>query len=63
MKNDYIGLIFGCPIHLEENECPFQIFRKEKDAKKRVIMWESLDSIDFSDKLRFHELCFEKNEP
>ncbi len=63
MKNDFIGLIFECPIHLDEKECPFKKFRVEKDAIERVGMWESMDSTDFSYKLRFHELCFAKNEP
>ncbi|WP_372640285.1 hypothetical protein [Ancylomarina sp.] len=62
MKNDYIGLIFECPLYIKERECPFQMFRKEKDARKRIRMWEDMGSIDFSDKLKFHEHCFKKNE-
>ncbi len=63
MKNYHIGLIFDCPIHLDESECPFQIFRKEEDIKKRIRMWESTNPIDFSEKLEYHEYCFKKNEP
>ncbi|RRG20402.1 hypothetical protein DWB61_12715 [Ancylomarina euxinus] len=62
MKNDYIGLIFGCPLCMKESVCPFQMFRKEKDMRIRLRMWEAMDLIGFSDKLRFHELCFEKNK-
>lgn len=53
MKNDHIGLMFECPIRLKKSDCPFQMFRKEKDAMKRVGMWES---INFSYKLAYHKL-------
>ena len=62
MKNNYIGLIFGCPANHNDDECPFQMFRKEEDIDKRIWMWESINDIDFYSKLRLHECCLKKNK-